>query len=392
MAKPEADKRGMAALAGGYLSYGAFWGAWVVLFADFLRDRDVSAGRISLGFGALSIVAIGLMVFVAPRLEPWTRNSTASLALALHSTGAFLVVWLPNEWLVVAFFFLGAGTGLIDVFVNAAAQEIEERARSPVLQWVHAAYGAGGLAGALLTGLAMTLGAPYRAALVAAGVVQLAAGLLVFRSSALRRMSGRHRGRVSLSTIRLYPELLVPALIVMCAFYVEGSMDVWSVIFLRDTLGSSILGGAAAFAAFSLAMTLGRSFAARVLFDFGYKRTVLASGLGSLFFALLTVTASSSVVAGIGFLGLGFSLAAAAPAAFGMTHAAGPRAGLAIGAMTAIGYAGFVVGPPIMGWLTDNVGLRAAMSSLLAATFGMALLGAWTYARELRRGRTSPSR
>jgi MFS family permease len=386
------NRAGMAALAGGYLGYGAFWGAWVVLFADFLHDRAISPGRISLGFGALSIVAIGLMIFVAPRLERRTRNSTVSLALFLHATGALLVAWLPNDWLLVAFFFLGSGTGLIDVFVNAAGQQIEERAGAPVLQWVHAAYGVGGLVGALLTGIMMTLGAPYAAALVAAGAVQLAAGVLVHRSSDLRRLAGKDRGRVSLSVMRSYPELVIPALIVMCAFYVEGSMDVWSVIFLRETLSSSILGGAAAFAAFSLAMTLGRSFAARVLFGFGYKRTVLASGLGSLAFALLTVTASSSLVAGLGFLGLGFSLAAAAPAAFGMTHAAGPQAGLAVGAMTAIGYAGFVVGPPIMGWLADNAGLRAAMSSLLAAALGMALLGALTYIRGYRSGRTPPSR
>ncbi len=53
----------------------------------------------------------------------------------------------------------------------------------------------------------------------------------------------------------------------------------------------------------------------------------------------------------------------------------GNSAGLAVGAMTTVGYAGFVVGPPVMGWLADEVGLRSAMTALLVAALGMALAG-----------------
>jgi MFS family permease len=97
--------------------------------------------------------------------------------------------------------------------------------------------------------------------------------------------------------------------------------------------------------------------------------------LGSLVFAAIAVLSPSPALAGAAFLGLGFMLSPAAPAAFGMAEGAGGQAGLAVGAITTVGYTGFVVGPPVMGWLADNVGLRAAMSAMLVATVGMAAVG-----------------
>lgn len=369
------EKRTISVLVAAYLAYGAFWGAWVVVFANFLRDRDFTAGSVSLLFAALSIVAIAVMSFVAPRLEALPRHVSLALALVVHGLGNAGVALLPNRVLWIAFLVMGAGTGLIDVFVNAAGQEIETRANRAVLQWVHAAYGAGGVIGALSTAVAVTNGVDYRAAVVAAALLQVLIAGLCWVTPGLRVSSQRSPGRFSLSIFLSQPGLTKPAVIVLFAFFIEGSMDVWSVIFLRETLGSSILGGAAGFAAFALAITLGRSVAAGFFFRLGYAKTVLVSGIGSLAFATVAVLSPSVALAGVAFLGLGFMLSPAAPAAFGMAESAGGNAGLAVGAITTVGYTGFVVGPPIMGWLADNVGLRAAMSALLAATLGMAVVG-----------------
>ena len=376
MAERSRSRAGQGVLVFGYASYGAFWGSYVVVFADFLRDHDLSFSQVSLGFTAMSVISILLMTFLAPRLEPMARNISVAVALTVHAIGCAAIALLPTELLVIAFVLMGAGTGLIDVFVNAAGNEIEQRSQAPVLQWLHASYGAGGFVGSLLTGLALTGGAPFRAALVVAAAAQGAAAVAAWRSRALSTTGEvRPGGRMSLSVFVARPSLLAPALVVMFAFFVEGSMDVWSVLFLRETLGSSVLGGAAGFAAFALALTLGRSFAAQVLFGLGYRRTVVLSGIGSLSFGLIAVVAENPWVAGIAFLGLGFSLSAAAPAAFGMSEAAGVNAGLAVGAITTVGYTGFVVGPPVMGWIADNMGLRASFGVLLVATVGVAASG-----------------
>lgn len=383
MAEPPIDRRGIAALVAAYAAYGGFWGAWVVVFADFLAANALTPGRVGLFFTLLSVIAIAFMAFAAPRLEPAPRRATIGGALGIHAAGSGVLALASPGWLLMGFALLGAGTGLIDVFVNAAGQEIEARSGRPVLQWIHAAYGAGGCACALAAGAAITWGASYAAVLVVAASLQAAAGTFAWRSRSLRRAPApaRPRGRVSVAAFAGHPELLIPAVVVMFAFFVEGSMDVWSVIFVRETLGSSPLAGASAFAAFALAIAVGRAFAARVLFRVGYRRTILVSGLGSLAFGAAAVTADGALVAGVSFMGLGFCLSAAAPAAFGMAGGAGADAGLVVGAITTVGYTGFVFGPPIMGWLADGAGLRAAMGAVLVAAAGMAVGGMLARAR-----------
>ncbi|MGH2788506.1 MAG: hypothetical protein ACRDJV_11440 [Actinomycetota bacterium] len=96
-----------------------------------------------------------------------------------------------------------------------------------------------------MTGVAVTLGAPFQTALIAAAVWQGVAALMAWKSRALPMKKTAHRpGRISLAVFTTRPHLLAPALVVLFALFIEGSMDVWSVLFLRETLGSSVMGGA----------------------------------------------------------------------------------------------------------------------------------------------------
>ena len=361
-----------------YGSFGAFWGCWVVVFADFLREHGITPDQASLQLTALSVSSVAVMTVVAPRITRRARGPTIGVALVFHSVGALLIGVLPTGWLAGAFLVTGIGTGLIDVFVNAAGQELEERSDRPILQWVHATYSLGGLAGALLTGAALVAGASVGQVLGAAAALQLVAAAVNLRRARSLPDPSRAGGpqtTISLGIFLRSPWLVAPACVVLCSFFIEGSMDVWSVIYLRRTLGASVIGGSAGFAAFALAMAIGRWFAATVLFRTGYRRTILASGIGSMAAGVVAVLARSPAVAGAAFLVLGFCIAAAAPAAFGLAGRGGGPPGVAIAAMTTVGYTGFVVGPPVMGWLADRAGLRATIVVLVAATAGIGLAG-----------------
>jgi hypothetical protein len=273
---------------------------------------------------------------------------------------------------VVGFTVVGLGTGIIDVFVNSAAHEIELASGRSVLQWVHAFYGVGGVTGGLGAGVALTLGAEPESLLLVTAVAQGAITAWVVSTEGLRirGAAGGTGQRVTLAVFLARSALLLPGLVVLSAFFIEGSMDVWSVIFLRRTLGASVMTGAVGFAAFAAATATGRAFAARVLFDLGYRRTIVISAAGSLASGAFAVLTSSPVVASVAFLVLGFSLSAASPAAFGLAGSEG--GGRAIAAVTTVGYTGFVIGPPILGWLADAVSLRATMVAVVVATLGVA--------------------
>jgi predicted MFS family arabinose efflux permease len=371
-------RRAVPPLLAAYWTFGQYWGVWVVVFAEYLRWHALSPGEAGLQFGAMAAVSIVVMTLVAPRLQHLPQTVVVPAALAAMGVGAYLVAYLPTPWLWIAFVMLGIGNGMIDVFVNVAAQGVEASIQRPVLQWLHAAYSVGGITGALGAGIALSAGISFRVCLAATALMLFGAASWNHFSPALTRAArspSERLTRVSLTAFARTPMLIVPALVILSAFLVEGSMDVWSVIYLRHTLGASILAGAMAFAAFALAMTIGRAFAARILFDLGYRRTILVSGVGSLVAGIGAAVAGSPVIAAIAFLPLGFFIAAAAPAAFGLVEGSGEHPAVAIAAMTTVGYAGFVVGPPIMGWLAQTAGLRATIGLMVLATAGVALGG-----------------
>jgi MFS family permease len=88
-------------------------------------------------------------------------------------------------------------------------------------------------------------------------------------------------------------------------------------------------------------------------------------------------------VVGLGFLVLGFTLSAAVPAAFGLVGESGEDPANALAAVTTVGYTGFIWSPPLLGWVAQSFSLRAAMSVIVIATFGI-IVGGWLAPRDAR--------
>lgn len=357
--------RGLLALLSGYAVYGAFWGAWAVVLVEYLALRDLTLAAVGALFAVTSATAIATMAFGGSLAVRVSRPWALAAAFTLAGVASLLVGVATGRALPPAFALLGVGIGMVDVLVNLAGVETERETGRAALQIIHAGYGAGGAVGALLAAWATMAGWPPAAVLATVGLGHLVAAAAMALAVPRGTMADEPSpSGLAVTVLRGRPDLQVAAVIVLCAFFVEGSMDAWSVLFVRTTLGGPVLGAAVAFSAFASAITAGRVFAARVLFRFGRHRTLLVSGGGSVAAGAVVVVASNATVAAIAFLVLGFFLSVAAPAAFGMVGT-GPGAGRAVAAVTAVGYGGFVVGPPLMGWLGDTVGLRAALLALV---------------------------
>jgi hypothetical protein len=366
-----ASRRDIASLLAGYWSFGQYWGVWVILVFEFQRYHRISDSKIGVYYTLLSLTAVGVMLLLAPRLQPLPLSTTVPLSLGLLSVGAFAMGYLPTSSILVAFALVGIGNGLIDVYLNVAAQRAEAETKKPVLQWMHATYALGGITGASVAGAIRAADVDFRVGLAFAGV-----GLAVtafWTASAVpnvRRAEGTQT-LFSISALFKAPTLLVPALIVLSAFLIEGSMDVWSGLYLRDELGASATAAAMAFVAFASAVLFGRLFASRVLYGMGRRMTILVAGFGSLIGGTIAVAADQVLVVALGFLVLGFTLSAAVPAAFGLVGESGEDPTNGIAAVTTVGYTGFIWSPPLLGWVAQSFSLRAAMSVIVIATFGI---------------------
>jgi MFS family permease len=345
--------------------------------------RRFGAGRMTVGSAILLSVAL---------LLPPLARSALSLGLAL------LV--------------FGAAYGSLNVSMNSLAISVVAALRRPVMPSFHAAWSFGGLAGAALGGLLAQHLAPlpHFALVCAAGLAVTAwcgRTLLTHPLAAAGAVTGEipdpregaggqgaipdssvspdsstgHGGRASRSSSvgrgglgRGWRVVLLFGLIALCSAYGEGAIGDWGALHLRQDLGAGPGLAAAGYAAFALAEACGRLAGSWLLLRLGQTRVLVLGGLTACAGMLAAALAPSVPVALAGFALTGLGVANMFPAA--MTRAglvAGPNG---VAAASTLGYAGFLLGPPTIGFLATAVGLSTGLTTVSVLALVAALL-AW---------------
>ncbi|GAA3996010.1 MFS transporter [Hymenobacter fastidiosus] len=291
------------------------------------------------------------------------RLTTAGALLFCGLIPGMALLAGPTQ-LMALFFLLGAATGLLDVAMNSQALQVEERQGRPIMSSFHAAFSFGGMLGAGAGALSTRLGLGLAPALLSFSAVSLllvlgAAGrLLPAEPTVAPLVAQGPKARFAWPS----PSMLGLGLIAFCCMLGEGAMADWSTIYLvQDTAAPPAL-APLGYAAFSLTMTVGRIFGDTLVLKFGPRLIVAAGGLLALG-GLLSMLLLPTPLVGIGGLFLiGLGLAGVVPTVFSAAgRQPGMAPGVAVGLVSTIGYGGFLLGPPLIGWLADGFTLRAAL-------------------------------
>jgi hypothetical protein len=258
---------------------------------------------------------------------------------------------------------VGAGAGSMDVCMNARAVEVERGWGQAIMSSFHAAFSLGGLVGTGLIALSAWLGWGAAGGLLATSAllgIAVAAHLALDPKPDLAAPGSR----------MAWPSLAVAGIGALCllAFMSEGGVADWSGVFLSQVAGFSPPAATSGLAAFSAAMVVARLTGDATVRRFGPVRVLRVGGLGAAAGFLLAIAAPAVGPVGFGLVGLG--AANMAPILFSAAGRTGP-AGVA--AIATLGYAGMLLGPPVIGVLADQVGLRLALGFLVAAVLAIAL-------------------
>ncbi|MEP7159026.1 MAG: MFS transporter, partial [Chloroflexota bacterium] len=170
------------------------------------------------------------------------------------------------------------------------------------------------------------------------------------------------------------------ALAILCAvgYLIEDATQNWSALHLERNLGATPALGGAAPGIFAGAMFIGRSSGQRLGARFG-ERALFSSGaaVAAIGLAILTI-APTPAIALAGLAGAGAGIALVAPALYGRAgrEASADNRGAAIARLTVFGYTGFIVGPALIGFISQAVSLRAGIGTLAVLAVGLAI-GGW---------------
>ncbi|MEA3207214.1 MAG: hypothetical protein QOE70_271 [Chthoniobacter sp.] len=375
---PTAARLAVSAL---FFMNGALFASWVSRIPAVQAERGMSHGTLG-----LALLAIALGALVAMPLAGWSSSRFGSrritqIAAALYGVALPLLACVANPALfALVLFCFGAAHGALDVAMNAQAVAVEQRYRRPIMSSFHALFSVGGLVGAALGGLVAAAGVAPATHFFGAALL-LAASTAIFAFPRLLE-AGEAQARELLAGLEDRPKfawppraLLALGAVAFCVMMGEGAMADWSAVFLRQAAGATDAVAAAGYAAFSIAMALGRLSGDRLSTRFGPVMLVraggaiAAAGLGSaLIFA-------QPALALLGFAAVGAGFATVVPQVFSAAGSTpGMASGPALATTTTIGYFGFLIGPPAIGFAAELIGLRGALGIVVAMTLLMIAL------------------
>ena len=110
----------------------------------------------------------------------------------------------------------------------------------------------------------------------------------------------------------------------------------------------------------------------------GHRVTLAASGWLAATGLALAVLAARPLTAAAGFGVAGLGLANIIPIVFSQAGKSTPSApGIGVSTVATMGYAGFLLGPPVIGFIAGLVGLRLALGVLSVAAVVIGCIGTW---------------
>ncbi|MEE3624930.1 MFS transporter [Nitrospirillum sp. BR 11752] len=358
-----------------FLAAGFSMSCWAPL-VPYARARlgvdDATLGLLLLCLGIGSVAAM-------PATAPLSgRHGTRPLILA---GGLGMALALPAlatvgslAGMAVALLVFGASLGTLDVAMNVHAVEVESDSDRPLMSGFHGLFSVGGFCGSGGMTLLLAAGmAPWVAATLSAALVllmlALAAPRLLRKRPAGPQAGGQAAGERAPLFVVPRGIVLLLGVLALITFLTEGALLDWGALLLTDHRGVPPTQAGLGYTLFSLSMTAGRLTGDRVVAALGSRRVMLWGGTAAIAgLALLLLapqTPLGTVLAFAGFLLVGAGAANLVPVLFSATgrQQVMPPA-LAVAGMTAIGYAGMLGGPALIGFIARGWGLPAAFALL----------------------------
>lgn len=313
--------------------------------------------------GVLLGLPIGLMTSLP--LAGWlvarfgSRPIAVTAAICYATTLPLLgVVSAPWQLFIVLMCF-GMFGNLLNISINTQAIGTEALYGRTIMASYHGLWSLAGFAGGNIGTLFISLGwVPWQHFLVITSLVLLAVGLL----------SGRlvpvDAGADEDKPIFAWPDrsLINLGIIAFCSMICEGCMFEWSGVYFQNVIHPPKSLVAIGYTAFMSTMASGRFVGDWLITRWGIRRLLRLSGSLTAVGLLVAIIFPTLLPALLGFLLVGAGVSSVVPMVYSAAGRSGVLSpGVALAAVSTIGYLGFLFGPPFIGFIAQATNLRVSL-------------------------------
>lgn len=351
--------------------------SWMARMPAVKDALDVNTAQVGVLIFGIAVGSISGLLAASHVIASFGSRRTMAWCLIIGPLGLVLAgagVTLGQQfWVVfVGLAIFGAGMSICDVAMNLSGAVNERVLGRTIMPVFHAFFSFGTMIGAGVGALAELVQVPIAVqATVVSAVIILAGlvGVLATQSENVLQADSPDDDTSTTWRERLGiwkdPRTLLIGIIVMGMAFAEGSANDWLSLVMVDGHGVDKPTGALVFGVFVTSMTVGRLAGVRILDRFGRVPVLRASAALAAAGLLIVIFVPNPAVAIVGVVMWGLGSALGFPT--GMSAAADdPRTAAArVSAVATIGYTAFLVGPPLIGFLGEHVGLLNALLVVL---------------------------
>jgi MFS family permease len=343
-----------------------------------IRERlDITTTQI-----ALLLFSAGVAAIVAMQIGGRLSDSVGARQVALAALPVLIAAACVFAFAtafpvaIVGAVLLGLGNGSIDVAMNAIGVQVEAARAKPIMSRFHALWSVGGFAGAgtvlILSTVFDLRGAPVvlPLMLVLAGIATV--GFVVAlritpRTATIEHTVGGVRSKIP-------PVAWLLGLMAIAFGLSEGTATDWAALHVTEVAQVDATTGALGLVAVSGFMVVIRLLGDRLVARFG-RRSVVRFGAVCAAIGYATVTLVSGLpllLVGWALVGLGVGMIA--PQVYAVAgHIGGGRV---LAVVVTFGYAAFLAGPAVVGFLVSHLGMQHAMAVPAVLCVGILALAA----------------
>lgn len=357
------------AVAALFFLLGICFASWASRIPSIQQTLGLSEAALGLVLLAIPVGLLFSIPFSGWFVAKLGSRKVVSVALILYSLILITIGLAQTKFQLMGCLFLfGFFGNMSNIAINTQAVGVEAIYARSVMASFHGMWSLAGFTAAAIG--SVMIGAnvvPYRHFIIIALFV-LTTIFIAFRYTLKEDFNKQQKGQ----KIFVMPDksLLNLGVIAFCSMICEGAMFDWSGVYFKKVVMAEKVWIGAGYTAFMSTMATGRFVADWFTSKFGVRNTFRISGVLTAAGLMIAVLFPNLVTAIIGFFLVGFGVSSVVPLVY---SAAGRSkvmsAGVAIAAVSTIGFFGFLIGPPLIGMIAGLSSLR--ISFVVIAAMGL---------------------
>jgi MFS family permease len=349
--------------------------SWASRIPDIKLMLQLNEAKLANVLWALPIGQLLTMFFSGRAVTRYGSKNVLRIAIVFYAITLTTIGLANTPWqLALCLFFLGVSGNMCNISVNTQGLNAESLYGRSIMASFHGVWSTAGFSGAAIGALMIKLHiSPYlHFCMIAMFVIIM---MLVFNKYLLQTATSKTAS--SFKNIKKPEFLLVQlGIIGFCCLSCEGCMFDWSGVYFKQVVkaeGSLVSLG---LISFMTMMAAGRFAGDKLAEIFSRKKMVQVSGVLIFTGMMLAVILPHLITATIGFLIVGFGVSTIIPLLYSTVGKADLKIakGIAIATVSSIGFLGFLIGPPLIGYIAQLAGLQYSFMTMAFLGLGISIL------------------